>query len=167
MLNMAGELDIAERVRLAKARTTLNYYEDEFIKAVKNLGQLLRRLRDDPEKPFLLDYPSFEAYVEVRLGIGRRQANYLIAGEFTRDHLALNAPADVAPVVAKMNERQLHEIAKVDPPQQIEVLRDALKANPKLTAKGIREAKGRIIDGETGKPEPARHCPTCGRRMQP
>jgi hypothetical protein len=66
-----------------------------------------------------------------------------------------------------MQEGQLRELAKVPEEKRVEVLKAAVEAGQKPTAPAIRRAKGRIVDGATGEPEPEpKCCPSCGQRIR-
>lgn len=158
--------EIAVSLEKTKRANRLKWYEEEITKRGKNLAAIFKELRDDPIKPWSDTYPSYEIYCETVWGMTPRRIQQLAAGESVKALLASEAP-DLAPILEKMPEGQLRELATTPAEKRQDVLRAATATPSKLTAKKIKAAKARIIDPATGDPEPEepKCCPTCGRPL--
>lgn len=162
--------EIQNRILVANLKKKLEWYEDEIRKRGKAFIAIFNELRNDPSKPWRVSHESYEAYCLEVWGMSPRRLQQLAAGESLKALMLESAP-DLSKVIQAMPEGQLRELAAVPELKRTDVLREAVKLEPKLTAKTIKKAKARVIDAETGKPDPEPQleaketCPACGQEL--
>lgn len=164
MVRLMESNEITERVKNIEKRKRLEWYENEIEKTGKALGRLFRDLRDDTLKPYLVDYISFEDYLEKRWDMTPRRAQQMMAAESVRNQLAL-AP-ETASIAPRLNERQLREMVNIEPEKRPALMSKAKRIDPKMSARALKAAKTLVENPATGEfePEPQpTHCPHCKR----
>jgi hypothetical protein len=154
----------SEEITLSAQRTRrlsrLQWYEEKLRGKTREVAQLLKELRDDPEKPYLAVCENFEAYCEDKLGMSPRRARQLMAAENVRQFLC-DAEPGAAEAVGAMKEGPMREIVAAPAEKRVAVLQEALKESPRPTARQIKQARARVVGDEPAKPV----CPRCGRAM--
>lgn len=162
---------IADSIKKTNRQLRINWYEEQMVKATKQLVSLLRQLRDDPLEPWKATHETLEDYLRERWGISIRRQQQLLAAEDTRLLIADAAP-DLEPVLNVMPESQMRVLVQTPPDRRVEVLRKAIELGGKKDGRSkavpsptIKRAKAIVIDGETGEPEKPTCCPTCKRPL--
>lgn len=145
--------EIEERALTARRKTRLEWYETEIDKRGNAWLQIWRDLAADTLKPYLATHPSLDAYATDRWGMTPRRILQLKTADNFRAMLLQETP-ELAGVVNNMREGPMRELVNLPAPQAAEVIRKATEQPGKVTAKKIKMVKARIIDAETGQPEP-------------
>lgn len=159
-------LEISERATAARERAALKWHLDKMNAALKDAGNNLKEIRD--KKLWRHDYASFDAFCAKELGFTRRRADQLI--ELKEEKLLLcdlfKEEPEIVEQVEKMKEGASRELGDIPDDKKTEVIRKAATEG-KITSGSLKRAKARVIDAETGKPEPEepKCCPTCKRPL--
>lgn len=137
--------EIAASLTLTNRKNRLEWYEREIEKRGKAFADILRELRDDKLKPYLATHNSLSEYLQDRWNMTQRRQQQLMAAQSVRDQLAIEDP-EIAPVVERMKEGPIREIAAAPKEKRLAILRAAIEQpGTKITAKTIKQAKARII----------------------
>lgn len=143
--------EITASVERTKRIGRLDWNERQMSTAAKSIASSLKEIHD--QKLWQDAYVSFEAYCKTKWGISRQRAYQMIGAENVRMMLADSPDAEVAAAAPTLNDGQATELATVEPERRAEVYKEATKIDAKAPARAIKQAKARVIDAATGKPE--------------
>lgn len=155
--------DLSESILQSRREVRCNWYRDEINKRGKALAAIFREFCEDPLKPWLYSHPTIEEYCAATWNMTYRRTHQLIAADNLKALMIEDAP-DLAPEITGMTERAARVLVETPAEKRVEVLRAAVKS-AKVNSRTLKQAKARIIDGETGEPEKPTCCPTCKRPL--
>jgi hypothetical protein len=159
-VNADGEitdpLTDAEYARLETLETTISKGMDTFVE----VGSALAEIRDS--RLYRQYHPTFAAYCEQQWDLGKSQAYRLITASEVVGDLSRARDESDEDVPLPTSGRQAEELAKADPADRVDVMREAAEDGP-VTSSRIKEAvtrrtetpaKGREVRTETIETEP-------------
>jgi hypothetical protein len=159
-VNADGEitdpLTDAEYARLETLETTISKGMDTFVE----VGSALAEIRDS--RLYRQYHRSFDAYCRDQWDLGKSQAYRLITASEVVGDLSRARDESDEDVPLPTSGRQAEELAKADPADRVDVMREAAEDGP-VTSSRIKEAvtrrtetpaKGREVRTETIETEP-------------
>jgi hypothetical protein len=121
------------------------------LKTAFDAGRALKEIKDN--KQYEMKYGTgigWESYLRKEFDISRQHAGELIAHFKVTSNIKSDAIASVLPET----ESQTRPLNNLPPDQQVEVWQEAVKKNPKPTAKDVKEIVKTIkLKDETEKPK--------------
>jgi transposase-like protein len=128
-LNRLSQHCGAEPLRLSQLEDTI----EKGLQTFYEVGAALAEIRDS--NLYKANYSSFEAYLKERWDMGRQRAYQLIEAAEVIDGLKSVYHGGQLP----LNERQVRELARIEPTKRAEVWGEATSDNTQPTAKKIKE----------------------------
>ncbi len=115
------------------------------VQAYQQIGSALKRIRD--QRLYRADYPSFEAYCEIRWELQKAQAyQYIDAATVAKNLIEQRALCEKKNKASKIldalpNKSQAYVLAKYKPAQQLELWEEANRQAPngRMTAAYLKE----------------------------